>query len=248
MDSEPFLASVHILHGKTPLLSWYVVPVEKTTFASLVEMICGASELTENIPASFKRTLTRKDFQGTHIFLSMSSSTSREDAGRSEVSCALDVKSSCLVFGRFISIELLRVENVPNPKVVGPDAFSRMMSASKSLATQLKFPELRGSEQLRASGQYRGDWRIFNDVVSFLKDKNLGFTNGCESTSRKAFVGVLADALFELLPPSRQDRLAMRGIHLPPVFDVFPRKERQLRYNDPEEHRHGKLPPLQRSQ
>ena len=119
-----------------------VVPVEKTTFASLVEMICGASELSENIPAPFKRTLTREDFQGTRIFLSRSSSTSREDAGRSEVPCALDVKSSCLAFGRSISIEFLHVENVPNAKVVGPDAFSRMISASKSLATQLEFPKL----------------------------------------------------------------------------------------------------------
>ena len=96
-----------------------------------------------------------------------------------------------------------------------------MMAASKR-ADQLRLPSMRGSEDLRAApGGYRGDWRLYNDVISFFAKRKLGFTKGCEDTSGAAFVGALADTLFEILQEPRLERLRLRGIRMPLLFEHF---------------------------
>ena len=39
----------------------------------------------------------------------------------------------------------------------------------------------------------RGDWRLFNDRIDFLAEKNLGFDGGVEKTLGCQFVNTLSD-------------------------------------------------------
>ena len=80
----------------------------------------------------------------------------------------------------------------------------------------------------------------------FFAERKLGFPKGCEDTSGAAFVGALADTLFEILQEPRPERLRLRGIRMPLLFEHFTLKNSQISYNNLTKHRHGQLPPLQR--
>ena len=55
----------------------------------------------------------------------------------------------------------------------------------------------------------------------FFAERKLGFPKGCEDTSGAAFVGALADTLFEILQEPRLERLRLRGIRMPLLFEHF---------------------------
>lgn len=240
--SSVILASVQIHEGNTPLLNWFVLQIRGgVTFANILEDLLKKSEEPQNVPVPFRRAISVEELRRTRIFLSTSPLSSSD---RCEVTSGLEVGPCCIKFGSFLSFELFREAEAKVAQA--QNAFSTMMDASRRIGSQLKLPELRGSEELRERADYRGDWRLYNDLVSFLAEKNLGFTNGCESTSGKAFVSVLANTLFEVLPSSREERLSIRAVQLPQYFRPLQQKERDRSYHDPAKHGHGKLPPLQR--
>eukprot|EP00117_Sycon_ciliatum_P036359 scpid84929/ scgid27381/ len=108
-----------------------------------------------------------------------------------------------------------------------------MMAASAQQAKQLLLPPKLDED--------RGDWKLQNDFIGMLQDKNLGFASGCEKTVGKQFVRTDCGVLYQLLVDERIARFKNRSLELPSWFAPLLDK----RYNDPTKHRHGKLTSLQ---
>ena len=81
----------------------------------------------------------------------------------------------------------------------------------------------------------RGDLRLHDDIIDFLRERNLGFSPGLENTTGGQIVKCLTDALF-YIHKTLQARIPN---FLPPYFSALFSKV----YNDPKAHKHA-VPPL----
>jgi hypothetical protein len=116
------------------------------------------------------------------------------------------------------------------------NAFTVMMSAAK----ELKFP----SKVFSTPERYevgRGDHRLHDDVVDFLKQKCLGFSPGTENTTGKQVTKSSSDALFYLQPHLMT--LSGRISNFVPTY--FSCILSGNVYNNPQLHRHA-VPPIKR--
>ena len=101
----------------------------------------------------------------------------------------------CTLNGRFILYSeevVVEQEHSPNPQ---KNAFAVMMMAAKELKLP---PKVFSTPERYKVG--RGDHRLHDDIIDFLKGKCLGFSTGTENTTGKQIVKVLTDALYYIQP------------------------------------------------
>ena len=106
-------------------------------------------------------------------------------------------------------------------------AYSVLMASS---ARELKLP----SKLLMNYETGRGDLRLHNDIIGFLRERNLGFSPGLENTTGSQIVKCLTDALFYIQPHYKTLQARIPNF-LPPYFSALFTKV----YNDPKAHKHA---------
>ena len=116
---------------------------------------------------------------------------------RVAVGLHFNVVECCALKGRFICFEVQSMldEQPPLTEPSQRSAFTVMMVAPR----EVKLP----SKILITPERYeigRGDHRLHDDVIDFMKNKGLGFSPGTENTTGKQVVKALSDALFYIQP------------------------------------------------
>ena len=135
--------------------------------------------------------------------------------------------------GRFIryDVDLQQETSVAPPQ----NAFTVMMMAAR----ELKFPPKVFSTPERYEIG-RGDHRLHDDIIDFLKKRGLGFSPGVENSTGKQVVKALSDALFYIQPHVK----TFNGRISEFILSYFSSLLDQV-YNDPRVHKHA-LSPIRR--
>ena len=192
---------------------WHVLEVlPSMTFASALEVLLSRSEMMSDASEStrsseFRCFVSKEENSGVEV--------------RHEVPMATRVVRCCARFGQFVTYEALSPELESEKVRSQTSAFDVLLSASAAqgaASARGKLPAKKGSEAYQRQDNFRSDWRLYNNIIDLLGTENVGFRNGCEQTAGKELVGVLADVLFEVLPPDRRKRLEDRGLHFPVFF------------------------------
>ena len=132
--------------------------------------------------------------------------------------------------GRYVRYEMATDEQ---PQITPiRNAFTVLMDASK----QLKLPAKTFSTPERYEIG-RGDHRLHDDIIDFLKERGLGFSPGTENTTGKQVVKALCDALF-FIQPHLTTLCGRITSFIPTYFNCL----MQRVYNDPQQHKHAIAP------
>lgn len=145
-----------------------------------------------------------------------------------------NVVECCALNSRFIRYSVIEAEEQRALSATLPpqkNAFSVMMVAARELRLPSKI--LSTPERYETG---RGDHRVHDDVIDYMKDKGLGFSAG----TGKQIVGALSKALFYMQPHAKTFHARIPNF-VPPYFACLLRKV----YNDPTAHKHAS-PPIKR--
>ena len=211
------------------LVPWHIADVqEHTTFLGVFE------ELSVHLPDGARVP----DTSSVKCFVGQSPTAVEKECANVSLGLRVVRCARFGVYGTYI------VESPVDPAKDQPlNAFTTMMAASAA-ASRPKFSLPEKHVPPAAPGQsLRGDYRLENDIIDLLAKMGVGFRNGAEKTSGKTFVRLLRSVLFEILPPTRLQRLKDRGLQLPDIFVPFTEKEA---YNDPGKSKHAQLQQLTR--
>ena len=156
------------------------------TFLSVFEQLASEAELAE-VKAetlSLRCVVTKSDASGET---------------RHEASAGMNIMAitrCCRRYGCFVTFELSPNEEGTRRKPPSQNAFSKMMSAASVVfADNFKLPPKKGSEGYQGQDNFRGDWKLYNDIIDLLQDEEVGFSNGCELTAGKELVSGLWEVL-----------------------------------------------------
>jgi hypothetical protein len=143
------------------------------------------------------------------------------------VPMAFNIQECCTLNGRYIRfIFQPNIVNDNGEKNGGVNAFSVLMASAR----ELKLPP----KILSNYETGRGDLRLHDDVIDFLRERNMGFSPGVENTTGNQIVKYVADALFYIQPHYKTLQATIPGF-LPPYFSPLLSKV----YNDPKAHKHA---------
>ena len=175
--------TVAVFHGARALLPWTMhLCTEEHTFVQLLEEVRGDREWPSNNECTC--SLTR-----------------RADSPHSEyviVPMAFNIQECCTLNGRYIRF-------IFQPNIVGDsgarsggvNAFSVLMASAR----ELKLPP----KVLSNYETGRGDLRLHDDIIDFLRERNMGFSPGVENTTGSQIVKCVTDALDLLYSASLQN-------------------------------------------
>ena len=139
---------------------------------------------------------------------------------------AFNVHECCALNRRFIRF-VFHTSTVDGRSTSGGvNAFSVLMASARELRLPAKI--------LKSHETGRGDLRLHDDIIDFLREKSLGFSPGLENTTGSHIVKCLADALFYIQPHYKCLQARIPGF-LPPYFSALLSKV----YNDPKTHKHA---------
>ena len=200
-----------VFQGARTLLPWTMhLCTGEHTFALLLEEVRGDNEWPPN---------------GCTCSL-----TQRADSPHSEsvtVPMAFNVRECCAMNGRYIRF-FFPPSTTEDGKSRGGEvnAYSVLMESAR----ESKLP----SKLLTNYETGRGDLRLHDDIIDFLRERNLGFSPGLENTTGSLIVKCLTDALFYIQPHHKTLQARIPNF-LPPYFsDLFSKV-----YNDPKAHKHA---------
>ena len=204
--------TVAVFHGARVLLPWTMhLCTEQHTFVQLLEEIRGDHEWPSNNECTC--SLTR-----------------RADSPHSEyviVPMAFNIQECCTVNGRYIRFifqpNIVRDSGARND---GVNTFSVLMASAR----ELKLPP----KVLSNYETGRGDLRLHDDIIDFLRERNMGFSPGIENTTGSQIVKCVTNALFYIQPHYKTLQGRIPGF-LPPYFSSLLSKV----YNDPKAHKHA---------
>lgn len=191
------------------------------TFAKLFEEVQPRMGSTSTEPGSAR------------VSCCLSSGKESSPSQRVSVDLSFNVVECCTLNGRFVRFDVaVHQEPSDNPP---RNAYTVMMMAAK----ELKFP----SKVFSTPERYeigRGDHRLHDDVVDFLRNKGLGFSPGAENTTGKQVVKSVSDALFYIQPHLKTFNGRIPAF-IPSYFSCL----LDQIYNDPQSHKHA-LSPIKR--
>ena len=192
------------------LMDNYMIELENTTtFFDCFKSVAHAAALGSSSFSHELRPPSPKDEVQCYI------STKKISHDRIRVNPTLNIKASLETHTcSFVDFEILRNEwpgdgNTQSQTSSQRNAFSVLMSNATKVSTDNFYP-------LKYNNPTRGDWILYNDVVTIFEKEKCYFTLKSQEVIARKVVTQITNCLFGILPHLK--KLNARGYHLSNVF------------------------------